>query len=715
MRHSLGLLLLGTFVVACSQSGTSGSGDLGAAADVDQGAPWDQGTTDGAPGEPSLRVLAGTLGGSGNVDDTGTAARFDYPSRIASDGAGNLYITDTNNSTIRKIVVATGAVTTLAGSPGVYGSSDGTGSAARFGLPYSIAYDGSANLYVGDNNTIRKIVVATGAVTTLCGSAGMAGSTDGIGSVARFSLPQGIAADGAGSVYVADSNNHTIRKIVVATGTVTTLAGSPGASGTTDGTAGAARFNLPQGITADGAGNLYVADTNSHTIRKVVAATGAVTTLVGSPGASGSSDGVGSTARFDLPQGIAVDSAGDLYVMDTNSSTLRKVVVSTRTVTTLAGSAGVSGSSDGTGTAARFSRPQGVAVDRTDTAYVVDSDNHALRKVVLASGAVTTLAGRAATNGSSDGTGEAARFSQPQSIAGDTAGSLYVADTLNSTIRKIVVATGAVSTLAGSAGLTGSSNGNGTAARFFIPYGVAVDGAGNLYIADTSNHTIRKLVLATGDVSTIAGSPGLIGNSDGVGGNARFYFPYGLAVDGTGNLFVADRNNHAIRAVALATGAVTTLAGRAGVSGNSDGNGSAARFNGPQAVAVDSAGSVYVADSGNHTIRKIVAATGAVTTLAGSAGVSGSSDGTGTTARFNVPSGVAADGAGNLFISDSRNSTIRKLELTDNRVTTFIGSAGQRRVTPGPLPALFNRPSGLTVSPTGELFLLGEDAVLGVR
>ncbi len=221
---------------------------------------------------------------------------------------------DTDNHTIRKITSA-GVVTTLAGSAGISGSADGTGSAARFNNPNGVAVDGSGNVYVADtcNHTIRKITSA-GVVTTLAGSAGSSGSADGTGSAARFNYPYGVAVDGSGNVYVADTNNHTIRKITSA-GVVTTLAGSAGSSGSADGTGSAARFNYPYGVAVDGSGNVYVADTANHTIRKITSA-GVVTTIGGTAGVMAGTDGVGGSAQFAYPWGVAVSTAGVLYVAD---------------------------------------------------------------------------------------------------------------------------------------------------------------------------------------------------------------------------------------------------------------------------------------------------------------------------------------------------------------------------------------------------------------
>ncbi|MDO8444677.1 MAG: Ig-like domain-containing protein [Deltaproteobacteria bacterium] len=284
----------------------------------------------------------------------------------------------------------TNVVTTFAGSAGSIGSTDGTGTAARFYSPYGITTDGT-NLFVADysNYTIRKIVISTGVVTTIAGSAGSSGSTDGTGTSARFYTPAGITTDGT-NLFVADIANHTIRKIVISTGVVTTIAGSAGSSGSTDGTGTSARFYNPLGITTDGT-NLFVADYWNHTIRKIVISTGVVTTIAGTAGTSGSTDGTGTSARFYYPAGITTDGT-NLFVAD-NNSTIRKIVISTGVVTTIAGTAGTSGSTDGTGTSARFYYPRGITTDGTNL-FVADDADHTIRKI----SAVTTAPSSSPTN-----------------------------------------------------------------------------------------------------------------------------------------------------------------------------------------------------------------------------------------------------------------------------------------------------------------------------
>ena len=328
-------------------------------------------------------TLAGQAMSSGSSDGNGSDARFHYPSGIAADNAGNLYLADTDNHTIRKIVASTGAVTTLAGLAGISGSADGTGSDARFNNPSGVAVDGTGNVYVADtmNNTLRK-VTSLGVVSTLAGSPGTVGSVDGMGSAALFQGPQGLAIDTGSNLYVADTNNHTIRKVVPSTGVVTTAAGLAGNSGSTDGLGSLGRFNYPAGVAIDGAGNLYVADTENHTIREI-SPSGTVSTLAGLAGSSGGVDGTGSAARFDSPSDLAVDSSGNVYVVDTDNFTIREIVPSTGVVTTLAGLAGASGSTDGVGSAVRFFHPAGIAVDSSSNLYVADTDNHTVRVGLL--------------------------------------------------------------------------------------------------------------------------------------------------------------------------------------------------------------------------------------------------------------------------------------------------------------------------------------------
>jgi serine/threonine-protein kinase len=321
-------------------------------------------------------------------------------------------------------------------------------------------------------------------------------------------------------------------------------------------------------------------------------------------------------------------------------------------VTTLAGN-GAQGNVDGTGMAATFNYPIGIAVDASGNLYVGDQFNEKVRQITPA-GVVTTLAGNGNV-GSADGAGNSATFYYPTGVTVDALGNIFVTDLGGNTIREVTPA-GVVTTVAGTGG-TGSLNGPAASATFSEPTGVAVDASGNLYVTDASNNKIRQ-ISSGGTVSTFAGS-GAMGSTDGTGTAASFYYPYGIAIDGSGNLYVADARNNKIRKITQA-GVVTTFAG-SGSPGAADGTGTAATFNYPSGLAIDTAGNLYVADNSNNEIRMITPS-GVVTTVAGSTR-SGDTDGTGAAAVFEYPYGIAIDKSGNIYVSDQGNDKVRKITL----------------------------------------------------
>ena len=616
--------------------------------------------------------------GFGGDGGPAVAAQLYFPAGVALDGAGNLYIADTGNRRIRK-VDATGVITTVAGT-GRRGSGGdgGPAVAAQLRAPYGVALDGAGNLYIADtaNQRIRK-VDAAGVITTVAGFGRRGSGGDGDpATTAQLYDPTGVALDGAGNLYIADSQNQRIRKVDAA-GVITTVAGDgPRGYSGDGGPAVWARLAVPRGVAADGAGNLYIADTANHRIRKVDAA-GTITTMAGtgteSFGGSSGDGGPAVDAQLNSPWGLALDGAGNLYIADAGNNRIRKVDAA-GVITTVAGRGSIG--DGGAATGARLG-PIGVALDGYDNLYIADFENNRIRKVDAGTGVISTVAGSSGGYSGDDGPAVAARLNRPAGVAVDGAGNLYIAEWGNNRIRKVDAA-GVISPVAG-AGRSGFGGDGGPAvrARLNRPVGVALDGAGNLYIADLGNNRIRK-VDAAGVISTVAGDGtygvsgrGVYGGDGGPATAAQLNFPYGVALDGAGNLYIADYWNHRIRKVDAA-GVISTVAGFGrtgefgGGFGGDGGPAVAAQLYRPTGVALDGAGNLYIADSWNHRIRKVDAA-GVISTVAGygptgeGKGGFGGDGGPAAAAQLNEPAGVAVDGAGNLYIADSGNDRIRRL------------------------------------------------------
>ncbi len=719
-----------------------------------------------------VTTLAGSAGVIGSTDGTGTAARFNFPFGIAVDTSGNLYVADRSNHTIRKIT-PTGEVTTLAGLAGNMGSIDDTGAAARFNLPSGVTVDTAGNVYVADtfNHNIRKITPA-GAVTTLAGT-GSVGSANGTGTAASFGFPDDVSVDALGNVYVADVNSHRIRRITP-TGVVTTFAGS-GLQGDTNGPAATASFNFPRGVTVDASGTIYVVDSTGLIIRKI----STVFTLTGNSTGQGgmhnvvleANDGNGGITQqaFTITVNDSTAPMGYSVVIDQDpinagnddsvSFTFASAEVGatynytfstsggagTVTNSGIVSSAGetisnidLSGLADGTitlsvtltdtsgntgspatdtttkvNTAPTFTSTPVTSVDEGDTyTYGIttndaDGDGVIVTTTTLPSwltltsiANVTTFAGMVGlSGGNTNGNGTDASFNRPGGVTVDALGNLYIADTFNHSIRKITP-NGDVTIVAGT-GSAGSANANGTDASFNFPSGIAVDTSGNLYVVDSNNHLIRRIT-PNGDVTTFAGT-GSTGNTNGNGTDASFNFPHKITIDTSGNLYVTDLSHHLIRRIAP-NGDVTTFAGT-GSDGNTNGNGTNASFNSPRGITIDTLGNLYVVDKDNHSIRKI-APNGDVTTFAGT-GSAGSTNGNGTNASFEEPVDIATDASGNLYVADADNQLIRKI-APNGDVTTFAGSGSQSQtnIEGDALTVSISAPRGIAVDALGNVYVL---------
>lgn len=641
-------------------------------------------------------AFAGLPPQSGTTDGAASNARFNTPLNLIADASGNIYVADSFNHTLR-VISTSGAVSTFAGLPGVSGVTDGTGLNARFFFPTGLALTRDA-LFVTDrgNHAIRR-VTGTGEVTLFAGIPGSRGFANGSLLSARFDQPASITADAAQNLYVVDSSNHIIRKITL-DGVVSTFAGTSGVAGSNDGMGPSAQFRFPESISIDTAGSFYVADRGNHTIRKI-SPVGLVSTLAGATGSSGAVNGPGGTARFNSPSGVLAYGDGTLIVSDTGNNSLR-LVTPAGVVSVLAGRLNVEGYINGAASAARFFEPSGLTFTATGI-MVADSLNHSIRKLDLVTYETSLLAGGGGNFGNVDGVGAGARFNFPNGVAVHSSGDVYLADTRGSSIRRISPA-GVVTRVAGLASGDAYVDGPAGVASLNYPFGLTVAPDRTIYFCENQLHTIRR-VLPDGSVTTIAGTADVPGSADGTGAAARFNFPSAIARDQDGNIYISDTFNHTIRRIAAGTQTVTTFAGAALVPGSADGSGAAARFRFPRGLAFDPQGNLYVADSSNHTIRKITR-DGLVSTVAGAAGSFGSADGVASAARFQLPVGIAVDSAGQIFIADMLNATIRILK--NGTVSTLGGSVGLQTFAGGTgSSALFFNPSAIVVDTTGTLYV----------
>jgi sugar lactone lactonase YvrE len=538
---------------------------------------------------------------------------------------------------------------------------------------------------------------------TIAGRPGISGRDEGVVETAKFEWPWGIAVDTNGSIFVSEPLRNTIRRISK-DGAVSTYAGKTGEMGARDGVREDARFNFPTALAMSSSGVLYVADSDNFVIRKITSE-GNVRLVAGSFGASGSNDGAAADARFFKPSGLAVGQDDTLYVADEGNATIRQISRDGE-VRTIAGRARQSGWIDGFRDKARFAGPRAITVDAAGYVYVLDSGSSIRR--ISPGGYVTTIAGSAVWHGENDGLGQEARFSQPRGIAIDEAGNLVVADMGNNTLRRID-AMGMVTTIGGLPGVEGSVDGRLPDSRFKAPCGVFLDKDGTIFVTDTGNHTIRKASVAWPySFGTLAGETRAAGNVNGFGTNAKFNSPAGIAVDVYGQVYVADSGNHIVRRIS-AQGDVDTIAGLAGVSGSADGTGTTARFDTPQDVAVDGNGNVYVCDTGNHVIRRIWV-DGNVTTIAGLPQTPGSTDGSTAVARFNKPRSLALGKDDVIYVADYNNCSIREFWNVHKVVFNLIGhpeSCGLDRYS-------LSSPDSITADLSDTLFV-AEPATAVVR
>ncbi len=672
-----------------------------------------------------------TVAGSGVIGFTGdnlpaVAAGLTRPWRFSFDGAGNMYIADDSGHRIRK-VAPNGVITTVAGT-GVAGftGDGGPATAARLNLPSQAVVDSAGNLYISDysNHRIRKVTAATGVITTIAGDGTAGPGGDGGDAIAaRLNQPDGLAIGKDGNLYIADSANNRVRKVTLADGKISTVAGN-GMSGATGdgGPATSAPLGAPIDVAFDSAGDLYIALSSSNKVRKVTMSTGIISSVAGSGLSTSSGDGGQATAAgIGSPNGVAFDTAGNLYIAERLSQRIRRVNAADQVISTIAGGGALGFSPDGSGAiGARLGNPIGIGVDPAGRVLFCDTGNSRIRTVVAAAPNDAALPTVAITAPVSTPTHTAT--ASPLALAGtatDNVGIAFVrwsndrggsgqafgttawtvpAVSLQPGVNNITVtawdssgnansaqiavtysAQQVLLTIAGT-GVSGSGAGDGgpgIAADLWLPGGIALDAIGNLYVADVNNRRVRKID-PMGRITAFAGTGELGSGGDGGSAlNATFNVPFGVAVDSAGNVYISDCLANKVRKVAT-DGKITTVAGTGVNFGDYTGDNKPAvesKLNVPLGIALDSAGNLYIVDRNNHRIRKVAAATGIITTVAGNGqiGFSGD-DGPATQANLNFPEGVAADAGGNLYITDTGNQRIRRVNASDGKITTIAGT-----------------------------------------
>lgn len=582
------------------------------------------------------------------------------PQGLAMDKSGNLYIADSGSSRVLQLS-KDGTITTVAGNgaPG-YAGDGGAATNAQLNHPTGIAIDLPGNLYIADRGNYRiRVVSPGGTISTFAGNGYSYWSGDGGPAInASISFAESVAVDSQGNLYMADRMNSRVR-MVETNGEITTVAGNGSFGfGGDGGQATAAQLNQPSAVAVGSSGNLYIADSGNSRIR-MVSPRGTISTVAGTGTQGCSGDNGPATSAQIAVWGLTADSAGNLYLYG-GDSRIRKIAAGT--ITTVGG--GVAPPASAAALGAQLQYPEGLAIDANGNLYIAETGNHVVRKLAT-DGTLTLVAGNGTPGYSGDGgSATGAQLNSPAAVAIDPSGNLYISDSGNNVIRE-VTPDHAISTFAG--GGTGVCSGGGAAAgvQLLDPAGLAVDSQGDLYIADSGHGCVLEITPA-GQVSTIAGGSAPVSDvflSDQTTANATtLYIPQGVAVDSSGNVYIADTGNACVRKV-KPDGTITVVAGSGAFGYSGDGGAAtSAQLSAPWSVALGASGNLYIADTMNERVRK-VAADGSITTIAGNGtpGYSGDGD-AGTSAQLNMPWSVAVDSNGDVYISDWGNQAIRRLK-----------------------------------------------------
>jgi hypothetical protein len=654
-------------------------------------------------------LITTAAGGGPSLPVPATKVSFQCPAATASDAAGNLFIADNCENMVFRVDVASNRLTVVAGNGASgYGGDGGPATAAELQAPFGVAVDSQGNVFIADqlNQRIRRVDGTTGVITTVAGNGTRGyGGDNGDPTAANLFNPMDVAVDNLGNLYIADTSNQRIR--FVSGGVITTVAGNGVSSIVGDcannADATSVSLNNPFGV-AVAQGNLYIADFGNSCVREVSG--GAITTVAGTGTAGFNGDGIpATTAELNLPFGVALDASGNLYISDFGNNRTRRVDGVTQQIATVAGTGAKGfGGDNHPATSAQLADPKGVALDAAGNLYIADEANGRVRRVDAVKQIITTVAGDSSTTGDG-GPASTATLVIPKGVAVDSHGNIFIADTQNARVRRVDAVTGTITTVAGngSPGFIGDG-GLATEAGLDHPTGVAIDSLGNFFIADSNNNRIRFVNATTKLIGTVAGTGTAGFNGDGLATATELSSPTGVALDSGGTVYIADSGNQRIRI--LAAGNITTVAGNGTPGFNLDGiPATTAELNFPFGVVPDGSGGFFVADTVNARVRQVDSA-GNITTVAGNGTPGFTGDGTATGVEINNPSGVIPDGSGGFFIADTLNQRVRQVDSGGN-LTTIAGNGTAAFAGDGGLAtsASLATPTGVALDAFGNLLV----------
>jgi trimeric autotransporter adhesin len=685
--------------------------------------PWAIGLAIAMPAAGVAQHAVTSVAGGGPTAVPARSASVGHPSAVTLDKAGNIYIADSAENRVYKVSIS-GMLTVIAGNGGSGAfstnlASSGLGSsfqptAVQLANPKSVAVDTEGDVYIAAGEPGSSALFEIGAGTGLIRQVYPIASYGGV-----YDTDQ-VFIDGFGRVFIVESEYCEVLELSATEPIGSRIAGNGSCGYSGDGGAAkSAQLDEPQGIFVDASGNVFIADAGNNAIREVNAETGVITTTAGNGAPGNGANGAAATGSvLYAPQGVWVDNLGDIFIADTGNNAIREVTSGQIYTVAGNGTAGYLGDG-GAATAAELNMPTGLAMDANRNLFIADESNCLVREVTASNQRIRTFAGNGFESYSGDGGLAAnAQLNNPAGVFIDAAGDIFIADELNNAVREIAASTGKIATIAGNGtkGYTGNG-GPAVEAQLNAPQSVFADADGNVFIADSGNNVVREVRTATGTIVTFAGT-GTAGyrGDGGAATSAELDGPATVFADSSGNIFIADFNNNAVREVSGTDGKIRTITGK-GTWGYSGDQGPAANAQlwGPSALYVDMSGNLFVADTYNNVIREVTASDGKISTVAGNGTPGSEGDGgPAASAQLSLPAGVFADGDGNLFIVQDYDSAfytgfdgIREVAAKTNLISTLAGTSlyqGYINSSSG-TSAQFDVPLGLAGDRQGNLFV----------